>query len=156
MVFSLFALAFSHNVEFALTFLGIACPGALIGEQPGLDKVHAELMPAGQVTITARLKSEVHRAAMIGDGLNDAAAIATADVGMAMGVGTDVYIQGADVIPVGHHVANWCTRARCPRQRGATRIKTRSSPWAPWYCCSPASCCKRSSWQRECSSTRSA
>lgn len=116
-VLSLLALAFSHNVEIALTILGIACPGALVAEQPGLDKAHSELMPASKVTIMAGLKSEVHRDAILGDGVNDAPAIAAADVAMAMGTGTDVSIQAADVIPMGNRLANWCTRARWPRQR---------------------------------------
>lgn len=75
---------------------------ALVGDQLGLDEVHAELMPADKVKIVARLKAERHRVAMIGDGINDAPAIATADVGMAMGAGTDVSIQTADVILMGN------------------------------------------------------
>lgn len=75
---------------------------ALVGKQLGLDAVHAELMPADKVRIVQELKDAGHRVAMIGDGINDAPAIATADVGMAMGAGTDVSIQTADVILMGN------------------------------------------------------
>jgi Cd2+/Zn2+-exporting ATPase len=74
----------------------------LVGRQLGLDAVHAELMPADKVEIVKQLKAEGHKVAMIGDGINDAPAIATADVGMAMGAGTDVSIQTADVILMGN------------------------------------------------------
>ncbi|EMQ98967.1 heavy metal translocating P-type ATPase [Paeniglutamicibacter gangotriensis Lz1y] len=69
---------------------------ALVGKQPGLDAVHAELMPVDKVRIVQEPKDAGHRVAMIGDGINDAPAIATEDVGMAMGAGTDVSIQTAD------------------------------------------------------------
>lgn len=75
---------------------------ALVGKQPGLDAVHAELMPVDKVRIVQEPKDAGHRVAMIGDGINDAPAIATADVGMAMGAGTDVSIQTADVILMGN------------------------------------------------------
>lgn len=75
---------------------------ALVGKQLGLDAVHAELMPADKVRIVQELKDAGRRVAMIGDGINDAPAIATADVGMAMGAGTDVSIQTADVILMGN------------------------------------------------------
>lgn len=75
---------------------------ALVGEQLGLDEVHAELLPADKVRIVQELQAAGHRVAMIGDGINDAPAIATADVGMAMGAGTDVSIQTADVILMGN------------------------------------------------------
>lgn len=70
----------------------------LVASQLGIDRVEAELLPQDKVRIVSELSAEGHRVGMIGDGINDAPAIATADVGIAMGAGTDVSIQTADVI----------------------------------------------------------
>src|SRR5690554_1558610 len=70
----------------------------LVAAQLGIDRVEAELLPQDKVRIVSELSAEGHRVGMIGDGINDAPAIATADVGIAMGAGTDVSIQTADVI----------------------------------------------------------
>ncbi|GAB3266777.1 heavy metal translocating P-type ATPase [Arthrobacter pigmenti] len=70
----------------------------LVADQLGIDQVEAELLPADKVRIVTDLKGSGHRVAMVGDGINDAPAIATADVGIAMGAGTDISIETADVI----------------------------------------------------------
>jgi Cd2+/Zn2+-exporting ATPase len=71
----------------------------LVAEQLGIDEVHAELMPEDKVTHVKRLKEQGHVVAMAGDGINDAPAIATADIGLAMGEGgTDVSMETADVV----------------------------------------------------------
>lgn len=71
----------------------------LVAEQLGIDEVHAELLPEDKVTHVKRLKEEGHVVAMAGDGINDAPAIATADIGLAMGEGgTDVSMETADVV----------------------------------------------------------
>lgn len=70
----------------------------VVAAQLGIDEVRAELLPHDKVDAVKELKAAGHRVAMIGDGINDAPAIATADVGIAMGAGTDVSIDTADVI----------------------------------------------------------
>jgi P-type Cu+ transporter len=68
-----------------------------IAAQLGLDEVYAEVKPADKAALIARLKTEGARVAMAGDGINDAPALAAADVGLAMGTGTDVALSSAAV-----------------------------------------------------------
>lgn len=71
----------------------------LVGDALGLDAVHAELLPQDKVTWVNKLKGQGYRVAMVGDGINDAPALATADVGLAMGVGgTDISMEAADIV----------------------------------------------------------
>ncbi len=71
----------------------------LVANELGLDEFHAELLPENKVEFVKKLKAEGHVVAMAGDGINDAPAIATADIGLAMGKGgTDVSMETADVV----------------------------------------------------------
>ena len=71
----------------------------LVANQLGLDEFHAALLPENKVEFVKRLKETGHVVAMAGDGINDAPAIATADIGLAMGEGgTDVSMETADVV----------------------------------------------------------
>lgn len=71
----------------------------LVAHSLGLDEFHAELLPEDKVDFVKKLKAEGHIVAMAGDGINDAPAIATADIGLAMGEGgTDISMETADLV----------------------------------------------------------
>ncbi|MGA9871319.1 MAG: heavy metal translocating P-type ATPase [Rhodococcus sp. (in: high G+C Gram-positive bacteria)] len=68
-----------------------------IAAEVGIDEVVAGVLPQGKVEVIERLQAEGKVVAMVGDGVNDAAALATADLGLSMGTGTDVAIEASDL-----------------------------------------------------------
>jgi heavy metal translocating P-type ATPase len=80
----------------------VAAIAHAVGKQLGLDEVHAELLPDEKVAKIKSLRAAGERVAMVGDGINDAPALTEANVGVAMGSGTDVARESSDVVLLGN------------------------------------------------------
>jgi Cu+-exporting ATPase len=103
-----------------------ASTASAVARRVGLDEVIAEVAPAAKAEVVARLAREGHVVAMAGDGINDAPALARAHVGIAMGTGTDVAIESADVTLVKGDLRGI---ARARRLSRATMRNIRQNLW---------------------------
>jgi Cu+-exporting ATPase len=75
-----------------------------VGSALGVDQVIAGVLPTGKAAVIEELQADGHKVAMVGDGINDATALATADLGLAVLHGTDIALKSADVILVRQHL----------------------------------------------------
>jgi P-type Cu+ transporter len=91
-----------------------------VADEVGIDEVVAGVLPDQKVATVARLQAEGRVVAMAGDGVNDAAALARADLGLAMGTGTDVAIAASDLTLVGGDLTTAVTAIRLARRTLAT------------------------------------
>jgi Cu+-exporting ATPase len=103
----------------------------LVGREIDADEVVAEASPEGKVEHVRGLRARGARVVMVGDGVNDAPSLAAADVGVAIGTGTDVARGAADVTLVGGHIAAVADFVRLSRR--TTRIVRQNLAWAFGY-----------------------
>lgn len=87
-----------------------------VGKRLGLDEVHAGLLPDEKVAKIKALQAAGRRVAMVGDGINDAPALTEASVGVAMGSGTDVARESADVVLLGNDLLKFVETVQVARR----------------------------------------
>ena len=92
----------------------------IVAAEVGIDDVRAEVMPADKVAVVEQLQADGRVVAMVGDGVNDAAALALADLGIAMGSGTDVAIEASDLTLVRDDLTAAADAIRLSRRTLAT------------------------------------
>lgn len=104
-----------------------------IAKTAGIDNVIAGVLPEGKAGEIEKLKAEGRKVCMVGDGINDAPALASADIGAAIGNGTDVAIESADVVLMGSELSALVTALRL--SKAVMRNIKQNLFWAFFYNC---------------------
>lgn len=108
-----------------------AMTASVIAENAGIDDVISDVLPADKAGVIQRIRGEGRHVLMVGDGINDAPALVTADVGMAIGSGTDIAIESADVVLMNHSLMG--VAGAIELSRGTIRNIKQNLFWAFFY-----------------------
>jgi Cu+-exporting ATPase len=127
------AVAALRRLGLRVAMLTGDAPGraAAVARAVGLDDVRAHLLPADKVAAVRALQAEGRRVAMVGDGINDAPALAQADVGIAIGAGTDIALEASDITLVGADLGGVVAAIALARQ--TLRLIRQNLFWALIY-----------------------
>ncbi len=105
-----------HNIEVVMVTGDTERPAHAIAQQVGIESVRADVLPEDKVRLVREAQEQGKRVAMVGDGVNDAPALAQADIGIAIGTGTDVAVEAGDLILVSGDLMSVVRAIRLSRQ----------------------------------------